>query len=243
MSLIHPSSTPQEVVVYNPILAIVFERFGLQASTSQMPLSAIEGKQCLDANFLVEILRVFDHPDTFDPQRFTEFPSYIILDYLYRTHRYYVDKRLLEIERSIDRLTLIYGQDHPLLTLLNTFFPAYSQQMAEHIAVEEDTLFPYVLHLLELTEGKGNPQQESIFSNYNLKAFTHLHEEDELDAQLGNLRKLILRRHPELTGLLPFMILTSQLDAFERDLYIHECIEDLVLVPQAKALEAEIFGC
>lgn len=242
MSFIHHTNTPREVVIHNPMLSIVFERFGMASTTNDIPLRRIDKRQCPDVNFLVEVLRAFDQPDGFDPSRFHHFSTYIILDYLYRTHRYYVDKRLLEIERSIDSLTLAYGQDHPLLTLLNNFFSAYSKQMVKHIKLEEDTLFPYVLHLVELVETPGMERADSVFGNYQLAAFAGQHEADELDAQLGNLRQLIHDQYPELTGTFPFMILSSQLDAFERDLYIHECIEEEVLMPRAKELERRAMG-
>jgi regulator of cell morphogenesis and NO signaling len=236
--MISPTHTLQEVLTYNPELEHVLARYELEGVHLHTPLKRISLKQCPDPEMLVEVLRAFDCPDRFCPTRFLRFPISSVLDYLYRTHRYYTQKRLLEIEQSVSQLAVNFGHDHPLLLLLHSFFPTYRRKLEAHIQLEEDTLFPYVLHLQEWKEEQNPDAADSIFASYSLDEFLHSHEEDELDGQLHRLQGMIQYRYPELANDFMFQVLSTQLDAFERDLLIHERIEEDVLVPKARRLEA-----
>lgn len=227
-----------EILTYNPSLKTVFDRYDTWRVDEHAPLYRIDPQIFSDNDFLVEILRAFDNPRRFCPTRFLRFPIHIVLDYLYRTHRYYADKRMLEIEQTIGQLAGAHGNGHPLLLSLDSFFPTYREHLEEHMALEEDTLFPYILDLEENIE--MGQKGESIFAHYSLDEFLISHEEDELDAQLGKMHRLIRQRHPELQKNFLFQILSAQLEAFEKDLFIHEQIEDHVLVAQARRLESKL---
>lgn len=226
-----------EILTYNPSLKTVFDRYDTWQVNQATPLYRIDPQVFSDNDFLVEILRAFDNPRRFCPTRFLRFPIHIVLDYLYRTHRYYADKRMLEIEQTIGQLAATYGTGHPLLLLLESFFPNYREHLEEHMALEEDTLFPYILDLQEKCEKAPGSRHESIFSHYSLDEFLVSHEEDHLDDQLHEVHQLIRKRHPELKKIFLFQVLSSQLRDFEKDLFIHEQIEDHVLVAQARKLE------
>lgn len=227
-----------EILSYNPSLQPVFDRYDSWKAHLAMPLHGIAPDIFTDHDFLVEILRAFDKPRRFCPTRFLRFPVHIVLDYLYRTHRYYAQKRMPEIEQTIGQLAHAYGDDHPLLRLLQSFFPGYRQHLEAHMALEEDTLFPYILDLTERVSGKQ--AEKSIFSHYSLDEFLISHEEDELDEQLCAMHDLIRQRHPELKRVFLFQVLSTQLKAFGKDLFIHEQIEDHVLVAQARRLERRV---
>jgi iron-sulfur cluster repair protein YtfE (RIC family) len=111
-----------------------------------------------------------------------------------------------EIELSVDRIAEVYGQKHPLLVLLRTFFQRYKAQLAEHI---ED----------EYTE-----------DTFDYDQFLHSHGEDELDTPLREIQQLVERQHPEVKTLFPYNVLNWQLNALQQDLWIHERIEEDVLI-------------
>jgi len=229
-----------EILTYNPSLKTVFDRYDAWEVPPHVPLYRIDPQIFSDNDFLVEILRAFDNPRRFCPTRFLRFPIHTVLDYLYRTHRYYADKRMLEIEQTIGQLAATYGNGHPLLLFLDSFFPNYREHLEAHMALEEDTLFPYILDLEEKVANKGEHKEDSIFSHYSLNEFLISHEEDELDDQLRKMHKLIRKRHPKLKTIFLFQVLSAQLEAFEKDLFIHEQIEEHVLVAQARKLENKL---
>lgn len=240
--MISRGHTVQEIVSHNPMLALVLERYGVKKKFRRKKIETAVSKSCPDVDFLLDIMRLFDQPDSFKASHFMGYPIPVILDYLFRTHSYYVEKRLFEIEQSIEHLAHIHGEDHPVLLYLRAFFTEYRTQLCSHIDLEETTLFPYIKNLMEHSGSSGRRTKfyESEFAHYSLDEFAVSHAEDDLDAQLRQVRLLIETKHPEIIGLFPFKILAFQLDTFSRDLHIHELIEDEVLVPLARKLEDQL---
>ena len=76
----------------------------------------------LDQRFIYTLLQTFEDEKTFSEKEYEIFSLETIIDYLRRTHSYYLSKKLLEIEQSIDILSKDYSGNHPLLHILNTFF-------------------------------------------------------------------------------------------------------------------------
>ena len=68
----------------------------------------------------------------------------MIVDYIQRTHVYYFEKKLPEIEQSILLLSGHYDSHHPILAALQNFFHRYVQDLSEHIRAEEHLLLPYI---------------------------------------------------------------------------------------------------
>ena len=75
----------------------------------------------IDQQFIYALLNTFEDQRTFSEQEYQEFSLEIIIDYIRKTHRYYLTKKLCEIEQSIEILLKDYSGDHPLLHILNNF--------------------------------------------------------------------------------------------------------------------------
>src|SRR5215469_4600343 len=102
------------------------------------PLQAGEHKE-----FIAALLRVFEEK-VFSAREFDAFPIPLIVDYIQRTHIYYLEKKLPEIEQSIMLLSGHYESQHPILIALRNFFHQYVKDLSEHIHAEETTLLPYL---------------------------------------------------------------------------------------------------
>jgi regulator of cell morphogenesis and NO signaling len=189
----------------------------------------------VDRDFVYALLRTFESENEFVVADYQKFPLQIIIDYIRRTHRYYVFKKLPEIEQSIDILLKDYSDIHPLLPVLNTFYADYRKNLTEHIKFEEAHLLPYIEILLRV-EGSDIPDTE-LHNNgqFSLKGFIENHDDTEDD--LSRVRNIIQQYQPPSTNQTPYRILISQLQAFEKDLNVHALIEDQILVPRALELE------
>ena len=193
----------------------------------------------LDQRFIYTLLQTFEDEKTFSEKEYEIFSLETIIDYLRRTHSYYLSKKLLEIEQSIDILLKDYSGNHPLLHILNTFFNEYTSHLSSHIREEEKHLLPYIKNLLSLE--KENADTETYFAitnNYSLQTFIDSHHDTEKD--LSIIRNTILEYQPPVSNQTPYRILVSQLQAFERDLFVHELIEDRILIPRALELEKRL---
>ena len=181
----------------------------------------------IEPEFLMALLEVFEDTETFRPEDFESFKLSAIVDYLQKTHRYYLEKKLPEIEQSIHLLSKAYPESHPLLKLLHSFYIAYAQHLAKHIEVEERELLPYILEL----EG----QQVNRVKKGIVQQFIEEHHDTEKD--LEEVRNTILHYSPPEDNQTLYRILLSQLQVLEKDLAVHALIEDDVLLPRALELE------
>src|SRR4029079_6181204 len=69
------------------------------------------------------------------------FPNAVILDYLIKTHRYYLNKKLPEIEQQLSQLATLPGD---LPETLASVFSWLQKNMEKHFRIEEQSLFPYI---------------------------------------------------------------------------------------------------
>jgi len=198
-----------------------------------------KGKQqiVLLDDLVYELAHAFELPGEFDPKAFDSFPIELIVDYIRRTHRLYLLRKLPEMEQSIHLLLQDYTDDHPLLCILSGFYGEYKNELSLHMLEEEQKLLPYVDFLLDAEENGLDMyafyRQSSL---YSLDTFTHDHHDDS-EKDLQQIRETILQHEPPVTNATPYRILVQQLHNFERDLLVHGLIEDHVLIPRMKGVE------
>ena len=191
----------------------------------------------IQPEFILALLEVFEDPRVFQAESFQHFNLQTIIDYLHKTHAYYMDKKLPEIEQSIHLLMNVYPDKHPLLLLLNTFYLDYRNHLGHHIEAEEKELMPYIERLEQKAAGEDTTLSPSTLS---VQQFIEQHHDTEKD--LEDIRNTILHYSPPAESETLYRILLSQLQVLETDLAIHALIEDKVLLPRALALEKKMTG-
>ena len=187
--------------------------------------------------FLLALLEVFEDRLSFTAERFSGFPLWVIVDYLRKTHAYYLNKKLLEIEQSIHLLVNVYPRAHPLLLLLHNFYTEYKSHLISHIELEERDLLPYIVQLEQVAAGNGKLQSAPSMT---VQQFIQQHHDTEKD--LDEVRKTILSYSPPDGNQTLYRILLSQLQVFEKDMAVHALMEDDVLLPRALELEKKFIG-
>ncbi|HEV3324060.1 MAG TPA: hemerythrin domain-containing protein [Puia sp.] len=188
--------------------------------------------------FIATLLRVFEEK-LFSAHDFDAFPVEIIVDYIQRTHVYYFEKKLPEIEQSIMLLSGLYDSHHPILAALQNFFHRYVQDLSEHIGTEEQLLLPYIKIL---QDAEKTPAHFSGFvlarRDYSIDRFLSDHHDTE--DELKDIRQTIRLYDPPQTNASLYRILLTQLQAFEQDLCVHAHIEEEVLIPKALKMEKDL---
>lgn len=187
----------------------------------------------VNAEFVFVLLDVFQDHKNFDKRSFDRFRLDVIVDYIRKTHEYYLRRKLLEIEQSIDLLLRSYPEAHPILVVLHDFYASYTQHLTTHIEVEERQLLPYIMHLDKVDAGKASFQ--AYTESYSLSRFLVHHHDTE--KELSDVRDAILNYSPPPANQTLYRILLSQLEVLEKDLMVHAFIEEDVLLPRAMALE------
>jgi regulator of cell morphogenesis and NO signaling len=188
--------------------------------------------------FISTLIRVFEEK-IFSAADFESYPIEIIVDYIQRTHIFYFEKKLPEIEQSIGLLSDHYESHHPILTALRNFFLRYVNDLSEHIRAEENLLLPYIT---TLRAARKTPAHFSTFvvarRDYSIDRFLNDHHDTE--DELKDIRQTIRLYDPPQTNESLYRILLSQLQTFEQDLRVHAHIEEEVLIPKALAIEKDL---
>ncbi|MES1249155.1 MAG: hemerythrin domain-containing protein [Chitinophaga rupis] len=197
------------------------------------PVHRTQGEQ---DEFVRMIAAAFDGlPDL---SAFADFSISMLIDYIRRTHIFYLDTKLPEIAQTILSLQGVTDADRRLLLLLETSFTLYYRKLDNHIRKEETLLLPYIEELCRRIERPGEFIRNSNWYHYSLDAFEQAHEDTEAD--LAEMRGYIKEYRPSDTDLSPYRILVAKLEVFEQDLEVHAFIEDEVLIPKARGVEVQL---
>lgn len=187
-------------------------------------------------DFISVLTRAFEDDISFKYSEFNEFSVDVIIDYISRTHKMYLNKILHEIEQSIGLLNEAYPSGHELLELVNNFYLDYKSELIHHIREEDEHLLPHILYLEKCMEGDFDPYEfHSRKHRFSIEKFFEHHEDNDSDLEM--IRNKILAYEPPETNRFIYGVLLNQFELFEQDLRIHGLIEEQVLIP--RALEKE----
>ncbi len=194
----------------------------------------------VNPEFIEAMLRAFDEKP-FNAGDFDPFPLGLILDYIKRTHVFYLQKKLPEIEQSILLLSGLYTSHHPVLTALQNFFHRYCQDLTNHIQAEEKKLLPYIVLLCDAVKSPVHFSKYILGRDeYSIDRFLSDHHDTE--DELKDIRRTIGLYEPPGINASLYRILQVQLQSFEQDLCVHAQIEDQVLIPKARQIESVLSG-
>lgn len=216
------------------LLEKALERYNIELSRDRHGNIVFEDLG-IDARFLLDILLVLDDPRAFDTQKFEGYPVPIVLEYLTFTHAYYMNKWVHHIDQQIKNLIQIAPEPQAVYWyLVDVMFHNWIKHLKLHIDQEEQTLFPYIRQIIKARE-EGNKIQDL----YSIQTFEGQHDDEEVEEGLGKIRELI---HKHLNGAQQIQqnMLLTQLQLFERDLYVHSLIEDRVLIPKVRKIETSV---
>lgn len=185
-------------------------------------------------SFINLLATAFESPEKFSAKDYSSVSLPIILEYLKRTHSYYQSYYFSKIDLSIDKLYKVYPEAEDLLDLLSVFFDDYRKDIFNHIAEEEEKLFPYIYEMLCVPSNQFKKKK-----NYSIAGFVKQHT-DENENTLVQVINMIRQQYPD-AGFSPLNILVRQIEQFEKDLRIHHKVEEEVLIPKAQRLEALVW--
>lgn len=235
MKLFDKSERMAEVIHSNYLLLPVINRFGIQLGFKDKTIEEICREKSLDIDFFLAILNAFNDPDYFPEKELRSFSSKYIVDYLRKSHQYFIKTSLPKIEQLLNRL--VKSSDSDDLKVIQTFYNKYKDELIEHINDEEDNTFPYVLELQEVYDKKVDPVPRHI-ADYSIQSFEKEHT--NVDEKLFDLKNIIIKFLEPNYGDKECNEFLFELFQFERDLTDHARIEDQILVPKVMGIEDDI---
>nr|MBP8156161.1 hemerythrin [Leadbetterella sp.] len=134
---------------------------------------------------LMELILELYHNDEeeFQYQKLHKFSIDQVLSYLQASHKFYLSKKLPEIEQTMMHIFNKYGHTHQILASLTSFFNDYKNRLIEHIRMEEKTFFPYIKSLIMASKGEmPSKEVNELLNNCSIASFDDNHDpiEDDL---------------------------------------------------------------
>ena len=149
-----------------------------------------------------------------------------ILNFLRKSHRYYMDVMVPQLSDALQQLTLPFTP--PQRETIWQFFRQYKEELSVHFSYEENIVFPYVEAMLS---GERSGQ-------YSIGEYEQNHS--NVQEKLDDLKNLIMRYMPREHRQEDANQVLYCLYALEMDLQKHTFIEDEVLIPAASRLEEQV---
>ena len=130
----------------------------------------------------------------------------------------------------------VHGERHPELVHIARLFERIAAEMSEHMAKEEQILFPYILAL-------ATPDEEAPFAPFGSVQHPIRMMEAEhrfVGDAMGEIRQLTDGYTLPDDACTTYRVCFQELEAFEADLFTHVHLENNVLFPKAAALEGTL---
>ncbi len=218
-----------DLVVANYHLLPVINRFGISLGNKDKSIDNICKGQNINSDFFLVIINTFHNEDYFPETELKSFPPKLIIEYLKKTHQYYIEYLVPKIESLLLQLIDSNKTENKQLNIIGQFYQKFKDELLSHINEEERKTFPYIATLFE--NNKKNNQ-------YSIRTFEKEHS--NVDVKLNDLISLIVKYiEPVYNNNICNDFLIT-LFRFERDIKNHARIEDKILIQQVVELEKQL---
>ena len=230
------------IVAENLAAAPIFEHYGMDF--------CCHGGQTLEAACQahgVAIDRIKEELDALDRTSASDRPDVGAMGidelarYIVATHHVFTKKALPVLSSHFDTVVRVHGGRHPELAELQKTFTPLRGELEQHLAKEEQVLFPYLEVMVRVQHDSG-PLPQACFAEVSQPIAMMEHEHEVAGAVLD-------RMHDSTGGFQPpedvcntYRLLFKELSELEQDLHRHIALENYLLFPKAVELEKMLAG-
>lgn len=218
-----PESSMSNLICDNYPMLLVMSRFGIDLGFGEDSIDQVCKKHYVDTyTFLAVVNTLIAQQRSNLKIEYQRISLLSLIKYLHNSHSYFLEYRLPTIRRELIE-ALPSGED--VSEAILSYFDEYVSEVDKHMMYEEQTLFPYIDSMLE-----GSRCQV-----YSIDDYSRHH--DNIEEKLSELKGIMIKYYPakstnELNNVL-YDIFSCQ-----RDLALHNKIEDALLVPTMKEFES-----
>jgi regulator of cell morphogenesis and NO signaling len=216
----------------NHHLLPVLNRFGIRLGFRDKSVQEVCDGLNINPDFFLVIVNTFHNTEFFPESEFLAFSPDLIIDYLKKTHQYYIGYIIPKLEVQLKLMTSVENTDFKEMDMISKFYDNFKTELVNHILDEESNVFPYVISLF-----RG---EHTDIKNFSIRLFEKTHT--DVETQINDLKNLIIKYiNPvyDVNACNDFLITLSR---FEKDLMDHARIEDAILIPMANSFEKSLRG-
>ena len=225
-----------DVIFFNFQLLPVITRFGIRLGFGERSVLEVCREYNVNLEFFIEITNSFIDDEYIPQTALTSFPINLIVDYLHKTHDYYMQEKIPEIETMIHEMVNCKGGEKHKRQLLENFFSEYKKELTNHINREEEVVQPYVLEIEKAFFNKKLSKELYLkIKKYSIEDFAGEH--DNVEEKLNDLKNIIIKYLPPCGNPSLCNKILTELFRLEKDLNAHARLEDKVLIPKVARIE------
>ncbi len=219
------SSLVDENYIYARALHCLGIEFYLHPNKQLGEICAEKG---LRRDQVIQSFYLFNKSHQFSFRELQHYPLEVVIEYLKYTHHLFIKEKLPYIVKLLNT----YEADNDL----SLVFPEFVDEFIAHIYQEEDTVFHYIHHLLDFEKSVHPDKAIRHFrlSHISLSSIHAAHEEED---ELEGIRNLIEDRDDPS---IHWKVITSEIRAFDREMWYHAEVENKILYPKAIQLEEKV---
>ena len=226
-----------EMIHLNYHLLMIISRFGIGLGFGDKSIKQVCKDHNIDVDFFLEIVNSYHHKNYFPRKHLQGFSLRLIVDYLRKSHHYYLNIKIPEVALLLNQLSEAAktATSQPL-QLIDQFFREYKNELELHIQREEDKVYPYVFAVEKvfLTK-KPDRAIVDLIRHYSMDDFENEH--DNVEDKLLDLKNILIKYLPVPVDSNVSQAVLFELFRLEADLRDHARIEDKILVPKVKYME------
>jgi regulator of cell morphogenesis and NO signaling len=228
-----------DLIHLNYLLVSVITRFDIRLGFGDKTITEVCKENSVNTDFFLEIVNSFHDKEYFTGKHLQGFSIQLIIDYLSKTHLYYLDEKIPEIEQLIDQMINKCYSHHKHAHLLQSFFKEYKEELISHISREDKTVFPYALEVENAFLSKKEIKRKQISQKgYHIDEYRSEH--NNIEEKLFDLKNIIIKYLPSPEDQALCSRVLSALFILEQDMNDHSRIEDNVLIPKVILMERAI---
>jgi regulator of cell morphogenesis and NO signaling len=233
------TETIREIALNQPSSIRVFEQFGIDyCCGGRKPLAAACTEQKIDIGSVLAALQTAAAAPSQVTEDWCKASLKGLSEHITATHHAYVKKELPRLDSLAQKVLSRHGANHLELPKIGLALEKLDQELTQHLAKEEQILFPYIAGL-ELSLAEGSERPHSCFGTVANPIAMMTQEHDAAGALLAEIRQMGNNFTPPQDACPTYHAFYNGLKEFEQDLHQHIHLENNILFPRAIALEAD----
>ena len=208
-----------DLIAANHDLILMLPRFGITLGFGDSSVNSVCRQHNVPSDLFLMVCNIYTF-DGFmpDDEAVAAIDIHSLVAYLQASHRYYLNERLPHMQRHL--LNVAASAPAEAALILRKFFDDYRQEVADHFAVEERSLFPRLKQMRQGDLVDKKTMDKCSVSHQNLKD------------KLSDLTQIIYKYLPGDMLTEELMELVFGILQLAKDLEKHALIEERLLLPK-----------
>lgn len=214
-----------DLILGNSKLLLMLPRLGMNLGFGDRSIAEVCAMNNVSAPFFLMICNVYcndDYTPSIEDIKSVDLKA--LVGYLLESHKYYLHERIPHIEEHLNHIieACIPKYGHTL----RRFFDEYKNEVVDHFIYEEKNVFPYLQQIVD----------NNVKSDYKIKVFHENHT--NIEDKLLDLMNILIKYLPADVFPKERIEIALDINELSADLMSHALIEERVLIPFVKTLEA-----